>query len=325
MIFVHLYMAFFLMVTSMSLWIDQLINSAIASISSHSTLYHALFIFTMITIIPWILLCSFGVKRENRIAMGVFLGLCFTYVACWGIMFYSQVYRWTWIQWPFFACMTVTSFIVFIGSGVLGIICWLNFNNGLAQYLRAEESLAKADFAPSRFSTDLENPVSAVFFRAGSSNSHYYPNSANPWTHARKSSIDALGGPSEKSEMPIAPLTLMRDTNWDFNSDEGMGGRPPVFVVDLEGANSKFRELQNHDEKDHEDEEHDEESVIDISHRQQQGRVRGVGIQRQGGTGNGDSLRSVEEERSRDTASTVNRSVIDIGHHQQSERNPWSE
>lgn len=87
--------------------------------------------------------------------MSAFLGICFVYIASWSVMFYSQgrwsslirrsliraddngcaaVYRWTWIQWPFFASMTVASFMIFVTAAVFAAICLLNFNQGLAHY-----------------------------------------------------------------------------------------------------------------------------------------------------------------------------------------------
>lgn len=47
---------------------------------------------------------------------------------------YSLVYRWTWLQWPFFASMSVASFVVLTCAGVFAIGCLLNFNKGLAHY-----------------------------------------------------------------------------------------------------------------------------------------------------------------------------------------------
>ena len=66
--------------------------------------------------------------------MAGFLTVSFIYIACWSIMFYSQVYRWTFINWVFFACITVASFVVLVLTSTFGVLCWLNFGKGLAQY-----------------------------------------------------------------------------------------------------------------------------------------------------------------------------------------------
>lgn len=63
-----------------------------------------------------------------------FLALGFFFILAWSIMFYSLVFRWTFIQWPFFASLTLEAFIVLIASCILGIICWRNFNKGLAHF-----------------------------------------------------------------------------------------------------------------------------------------------------------------------------------------------
>lgn len=66
--------------------------------------------------------------------MSGFLTVSFIYIASWSIMFYSQVYRWTFINWVFFSCTTVASFIVLVLATVFGVLCSLNFGKGLAQY-----------------------------------------------------------------------------------------------------------------------------------------------------------------------------------------------
>ncbi len=66
--------------------------------------------------------------------MSIFIFLTAFYIVSWSIMFYSEVYRWTWVQWPFFACLTICAFIVLVAGGVLAAICWFNFTKGLAHY-----------------------------------------------------------------------------------------------------------------------------------------------------------------------------------------------
>ena len=74
--------------------------------------------------------------------MLVFLGTGLAYIGGWGAMYYSEVFRWTWVEWPFFACLTIISQVVLIASIVLGIICRKNFKKGLAQYCTsAKENL----------------------------------------------------------------------------------------------------------------------------------------------------------------------------------------
>ena len=76
----------------------------------------------------------YAARRENKRLMAGFLTVSFIYVACWSIMFYSQVYRWTFMHWGFFACVTALSFVVLVLVTVFSVLCWLNFGKGLVQY-----------------------------------------------------------------------------------------------------------------------------------------------------------------------------------------------
>ena len=124
----------YLLVTAAGLWIDQLINGAIASISSYTPIYKGLFISTMILLIPWIAMGWFATRREKKRTMAAFLAIGFVLLTCWTIMYYSLVFRWTWLQWPYFASCTVASQLVLIATIGLGVLSWRNFGKGLAQF-----------------------------------------------------------------------------------------------------------------------------------------------------------------------------------------------
>ncbi|KII83846.1 hypothetical protein PLICRDRAFT_147929 [Plicaturopsis crispa FD-325 SS-3] len=173
-IFVCLQLSGFLLVTAMGLWIDQLFNTAVAFISTHTTIYIASFLFTAILLIPWVILGWFAVRRERRKLMTTFLVIGFIFIAGWSVMFYSQVYRWQFVQFPFFACITLEAFIVMIASCVLGAVCWRNFDKGLAHYLYVEEVLSSTDFEHAVFPRDMEKgepfdapPVYEIDLRMG--------------------------------------------------------------------------------------------------------------------------------------------------------------
>ncbi|KZT24929.1 hypothetical protein NEOLEDRAFT_1134125 [Neolentinus lepideus HHB14362 ss-1] len=155
-VFVCMQLLVFFLSAAMGLWVDQLFNGDIARISSHTTIYEGLFLFTTIILIPWLTMGWYSVRLEKKSLMAGFLSLAFTLIVCWAVMFYSLVYRWTFIQWPFFACMTVSSFIVLIACFGFGVICWLNFNKGLKHWLYVEDVLAKSDFEPEVFPHDVE-------------------------------------------------------------------------------------------------------------------------------------------------------------------------
>jgi len=147
----------FVLVAATSLWVDVLARTAIRKISTHTPIYDALIIATTILVIPWIALGWYGVRREQKSLIISFLGIAFFFVSGWAIMFYSIVYRWSFVQWPYLGCVTVASFILIFTSMILGTICWRNFDKGLAQYLNAEDALADSNFAPEVFQhSDVE-------------------------------------------------------------------------------------------------------------------------------------------------------------------------
>jgi len=155
-VLVCLQLSVFLLLTSMALWLNQLMATAIAKISLHTSIYDGVLLFTTILLIPWITTGWYGIRCENKRLMTIFLVLALLFVAAWATMFYSQVYRWTFLQWPFLACITTASFIVLISSMILGTKSWLNFDQGLANYLHAEDALASSDFEPEVFPHDVE-------------------------------------------------------------------------------------------------------------------------------------------------------------------------
>jgi len=162
-VFVCLQLSVYLLVSSMGLWIDQLVNGAIARISSFTAIYLALFIFTIIVLLPWISMGWFAVRREMKRTMTAFLLIAFVFLVCWSIMYYSLVYRWTWIQWPFFASLTVAAQLGLVATLVLGVLCWRNFHMGLKQYLHVERILEKSDFEPDSFVRDgSRNSISSI-------------------------------------------------------------------------------------------------------------------------------------------------------------------
>ncbi|TCD64570.1 hypothetical protein EIP91_003897 [Steccherinum ochraceum] len=220
---VALHLSLFLITAVMGLWVDQLMSGPIAAISSRTGLYNALVIFTLVTLVPWCFMGTFAVRRENKIVMTVFLLVCFIYLATWPMMFFSDVYRWTWLQWPFFASMSAVSFVVLVCAGVFAVGCLINFNRGLAHYLHVEDVLAQSDFYPELFPTrDLENkdehPASREIRRKVSTNSSLS-------THSTDSDvIDISGSPPGRS------LSIKKDSNWDLNAPLG---RPPIHIVEL--------------------------------------------------------------------------------------------
>ncbi|KAI3612725.1 hypothetical protein WG66_014612 [Moniliophthora roreri] len=146
----------FVLLMASGLWVDQLLNSYIKDLTDHFTLYVGIFISFTIVLVPWLITGWYGIRHEHRLATGMFVALGFIFFAASCIMFYSQVYRWTFYAWPNMGCFTTASIILFLASFVLGLLCRLNFGQGLSQYLHAEAALASSNFAPEVFERDVE-------------------------------------------------------------------------------------------------------------------------------------------------------------------------
>ncbi|KAJ2934405.1 hypothetical protein H1R20_g2651, partial [Candolleomyces eurysporus] len=144
----------FILVTGMSMWIDVLLNTAIAKISDHTPEYIACFTTSAVVLVPWIVMGWYAIKREKRKLTVAFLVIAFIIITGWSVMFYSIVYRWTFVEWPFLAVFTVASLTLLLTSIVLGIVCRLNFGKGHAEYLHAEAALSSQNFTKEVFTRD---------------------------------------------------------------------------------------------------------------------------------------------------------------------------
>ncbi|KAH9916270.1 uncharacterized protein BXZ73DRAFT_105899 [Epithele typhae] len=196
-------LSFFFTVTAVSLWIDQLRTSSLAYLAEKAPLYYALFVFTIVTIVPWIICGWYAVRREKKLLMGISVFLNVAYVVCWSTMFDAPVYQWTFIEWPFFACMLMVATFCLIGAGVFAVISWVNFGKGLAHYLHVEAVLTESDFDPDVFANDSEKG----------------PDSGNPMTRS----------PSSLSQLSLDGAVIKKDSNWDFADID----RPAIYTVDL--------------------------------------------------------------------------------------------
>ncbi|KAF5381900.1 hypothetical protein D9757_007593 [Collybiopsis confluens] len=146
----------FVLITAAALWADQLFNTYINHISTHTGIYEALMIFYAIVLAPWLLMAWYGIRYEKRLVTiaFIFAGAVFTIVGA--LMFDSQVYQWTFYAWPCFGCFVTASLILLVASNVLGIVCLRNFGKGLAQFLYAESNLSSSNFAQEVFERDVE-------------------------------------------------------------------------------------------------------------------------------------------------------------------------
>ncbi|KAF9004852.1 hypothetical protein BDZ89DRAFT_1145505 [Hymenopellis radicata] len=143
------------LIAGMSLWIDQLLNTYIRVISEHTFWYVAVFVFFSALVLPWLILGWYSIRHEKKFLTAIFIFTAFVFFFTECIMFYSQVYRWTFVSWANLACFTVSSMLLIAASFILGIICMRNFGKGLAEYLHAESILESMDFSPEVFEHDV--------------------------------------------------------------------------------------------------------------------------------------------------------------------------
>lgn len=52
----------------------------------------------------------------------------------WPAMFSSDIYRYVFVTWPFFACVSVTSYLFVLATTLMAIICRMNFGKGLGHF-----------------------------------------------------------------------------------------------------------------------------------------------------------------------------------------------
>jgi len=219
----------FVLVAAMGLWIDVLHNTAISKISSHTISYMGGFIFTAIVLIPWICLGWYGIRREMKKSIALFFFFAFVLILGWSVMFYSRVYRWSLLQWPFLTSLTVVSLILIVSSTILGIICRLNFDRGLKQYLEAEAALAKSGFSPEIFRHDEEKntplELGTADFKQSlfSTESEYeqaMPTYLAPLHSTKEQQVVAQGAPLRVPRLAERPLSSYGRPNYNVQFGE---------------------------------------------------------------------------------------------------------
>jgi hypothetical protein len=149
-------LSLFFMIVTVSLWVDQLMNSLIGDLADFQKLYKVTSFITLALLIPWLMTGWFAVRRELRVPMFVFLLLSTLYLGGWGVMFFSTTFRWTFVTWRFFSIMASASVLLTVLSIILGVVCRYNFGKGLARYLNAQQPLDEKSFPPLYGGSDIE-------------------------------------------------------------------------------------------------------------------------------------------------------------------------
>jgi hypothetical protein len=68
--------------------------------------------------------------------MMIFLVLSALYLIGWSLMFDSETFRWTFVEWGFFGATATLSALLDVVGFVVGVMCRLNFDKGLVNYCK---------------------------------------------------------------------------------------------------------------------------------------------------------------------------------------------
>ncbi|KAI0085532.1 hypothetical protein BDY19DRAFT_996665 [Irpex rosettiformis] len=188
----------YLLIASISLVLIEGIISKAKLLAMDITL----FVLTVILTVIMVTLGYHSTRYERKRLMIAFLILLACLIIGFLAMFTLPAFQFTWIQWPFFACISGVNAAVLICSATFAALCRIHFGEGLKHYLHVENVLSKADFQPDEFSTGQEAKL----------------------TSASRVSFFV------QEAMPTEPV-ITRNTNWDFEDQT----RPPIYTVEARG------------------------------------------------------------------------------------------
>ncbi|PPQ63696.1 hypothetical protein CVT24_004276 [Panaeolus cyanescens] len=207
-------LSLFFIVVTVSLWLDSLMNREIGEKVDFLKLYKATSFITVVLLVPWLMTGWFAVRRELRIPMVVFLALSVLYLGGWSVMFVSTTFKWIFVTWRFFSVMATASVCLTVLSIILGVICRINFDKGLARYLNAQQSLPDQDewqYANTKGGDDVEKvsfpsaerplptyasyPVPSRFSESNHSGSTLGPRFSNPSAEPFETGIPGIPYP----------------------------------------------------------------------------------------------------------------------------------
>jgi hypothetical protein len=84
------------------MWLDEITKHIMGARPTLVKLYLGIYITGTICVIPWLYLAWFGIRRESKRLMYVFLFLSVLFLAGSGGMFKSDTFRNSFAYWPFF-------------------------------------------------------------------------------------------------------------------------------------------------------------------------------------------------------------------------------
>ncbi|KAJ3752849.1 hypothetical protein EV360DRAFT_75002 [Lentinula raphanica] len=160
----------FFAIASTAMWLDKASTGTIKRVAMHLGLYRAVFVTMGVLELPWAILGWTSVRRESRLQFIVFAGLSLLLLASSSGIFASPLYQFIFQTWPFFATMTITSYLLIVFTSILGVWCRTNFGRGLSEFLKETEVPEGADFdpvyyAPDKVVTKTRNSVSSLVLK----------------------------------------------------------------------------------------------------------------------------------------------------------------
>ncbi|TDL27136.1 hypothetical protein BD410DRAFT_783327 [Rickenella mellea] len=153
---VCLHLSGFLVISTSVIWLNEMLSGVIRKYLHHRALEIALFLLGILGNIPWLLMGTNIIFRERKKLMLAFIVHCVAVSILWATTVTNRLFQYTIWTWPFFAGLSILSFIFLVAITVLGVICRYNFGNGLKHYITVLEVLEEAKFTPGVFSHDLE-------------------------------------------------------------------------------------------------------------------------------------------------------------------------
>ncbi|TFK37642.1 hypothetical protein BDQ12DRAFT_685042 [Crucibulum laeve] len=195
----------FFSLASTAMWLDKICHGTISFFAQHRDLYMAAFIVTLVLEFPWLVMGWICVRRECKIRFWVFCAISLFLLIISTMMFFSPLYRYIFISWPFFATITVTSYVLVVVTTLLAILCRVNFGKGLSHYLHVSEALEGVDFTPVYFPKDGKEDIEKAT---------YLDEKASPiaspiqYPGLSYQSLKKARGPSVYSEANGSPIIL---------------------------------------------------------------------------------------------------------------------
>ncbi|KAF8556731.1 hypothetical protein OG21DRAFT_550318 [Imleria badia] len=149
----------FFTIAAAAVWYDKRKSDTMASYYTRNILYDAGFYIVIIIISPWLALGTYSISKEKRFLFLVYALLSICLLVISGLWFGSALFRYEYMSWRTFSCVTTMADILLVITCILSVICRLNFGKGLAHFLVVEQKLQASGFA---YDTFLNGPSSSV-------------------------------------------------------------------------------------------------------------------------------------------------------------------